>query len=414
MRFQSTLQILTIALLVSDIGCSDYQVADPTAILSEVIVDAEASFVDATSEVVLTWTAPLDPENGGSVSRYEIRYLYDQPFDWSLAFPVIDPPTPARPGTRQTYVLDDTQEGRELSVAVAGIDEAGTPRVGNTVVMTVPGLTVAGCLADAVTGEPVPEIEVIVQHRIRTSTQPTGADGCFQIENIPPGPVDFVFRSTDAVHRYFEVTGSMLLLTDVTLGYGMIPFRQSTVVPTMTMLTLLKAAVGYGGSSVVSKWPALPVPVCAPELVNSSGVDYAALTTEAVVRWNEAAGAPIMAVVDTIPDRGVVMNYHPKAEMEPQVGFTVHSNDDAGKPLRDDINLINDFINSDVAYRVILHELGHTIRFGHLPSSGFIMYGAQPLPTDISDDEEWLLKVYEALPDGTNLEFYWDSPTEVR
>jgi hypothetical protein len=55
-----------------------------------------------------------------------------------------------------------------------------------------------------------------------------------------------------------------------------------------------------------------------------------------------------------------------------------------------------------------MHELGHTIPLVHLPA-GFIMFGSQPLPPDISDDEVTMVKLFLALPNGTNLDNY-DSP----
>jgi hypothetical protein len=56
-----------------------------------------------------------------------------------------------------------------------------------------------------------------------------------------------------------------------------------------------------------------------------------------------------------------------------------------------------------------MHELGHTIPLLHLPA-GFIMYGSQPLPSDISDDEVTMVKLLLALPNGTVLDRYNSTP----
>jgi len=86
-------------------------------------------------------------------------------------------------------------------------------------------------------------------------------------------------------------------------------------------------------------------------------------------------------------------------------GVTEYTFDAGGYPLHDRIKVVDDFADGERLYSIFLHEIGHTIPLGHLPA-GFIMYGSQPLPTDITDDEADLVRLMVALPNGTVLDTY--------
>jgi hypothetical protein len=85
-----------------------------------------------------------------------------------------------------------------------------------------------------------------------------------------------------------------------------------------------------------------------------------------------------------------------------QVGITEYTDDDEGFPLLDRIRIVDEFSDPVRLYRIMLHELGHTIRLGHLPA-GFIMFAGQPLPDDITDDEVAVVRLLLALPAGLEL-----------
>ena len=57
----------------------------------------------------------------------------------------------------------------------------------------------------------------------------------------------------------------------------------------------------------------------------------------------------------------------------------------------------------------MMHECGHTIRFGHVDSNVFIMFYGQPLPQDISDDEIAALLLHHALPTRVEMSIYDES-----
>ena len=91
------------------------------------------------------------------------------------------------------------------------------------------------------------------------------------------------------------------------------------------------------------------------------------------------------------------------------IGVTRHTDGSDDLPLKDIIEVVNDVPIESTLYMIFLHEIGHTIRFRHLPSVGFLMYGGQPLPDDISDDEVQLVKLLEALPNRIDLRIYRES-----
>ena len=78
-------------------------------------------------------------------------------------------------------------------------------------------------------------------------------------------------------------------------------------------------------------------------------------------------------------------------------------------PLRDDIEIVNDFVTVEDLYRVMMHELGHTIHFGHLGYQEFIMYIGGNLPADISNDEAEAVKLLVSLPSRINMAIYDES-----
>jgi hypothetical protein len=88
-----------------------------------------------------------------------------------------------------------------------------------------------------------------------------------------------------------------------------------------------------------------------------------------------------------------------------QIAYTAHTNAADGTPRHSDINVVNTIENAAALNRVLLHELGHTIRLSHL-ASGYLMYGGAPLSDDPTADELWLVHVLDAIDDGTDLSIY--------
>ena len=75
-------------------------------------------------------------------------------------------------------------------------------------------------------------------------------------------------------------------------------------------------------------------------------------------------------------------------------------------PLIDEVEVVNNSSSRVAIYYILLHEIGHTIQFGHVPFKTFIMFGRHPLPADISQDEIDVLRLLLALPTRLNLANY--------
>ena len=142
-----------------------------------------------------------------------------------------------------------------------------------------------------------------------------------------------------------------------------------------------------------------------PVFTNSNGVDYEALVLVAIARWETRTGCDLFRVVGSVPATGIEFRYLPREVMGIQNAITEHINDTEQFPLRDIVRVLDEFADVEKLTLILLHELGHTIRLNHLPS-GFIMFGGQPLPADITDDEVLAVQLHTALPNGIDMSIY--------
>lgn len=117
--------ILPLLLLVPD--CSDRpgpsvesDTTPPAAIGDLGVTDSSCA------TITVSWTAPAeDGEGGGTVSSYDIRYGIGtiESVPWDSMMQVSDEPSPQPPGTRQSYVVRDLQEGTLYSIAIRSADD---------------------------------------------------------------------------------------------------------------------------------------------------------------------------------------------------------------------------------------------------------------------------------------------------
>lgn len=371
------------------------------------ISDASLRYDGETGDAVLAWTSPRP--NGGTTAlrRYEIRFSYDTEFDWEAAVPVIGAPAPAGVGTRQECHLRDVEPGRTLRAAIRSIDTSGNvSETSNTASMLVPGFRVSGLARDVFTREPIAGLEVsVVGIGVARSTV-TDEAGRYSLDDLPIIEASVRLTTNAASQSYYTVEYHVPLFGDTALSPLMIPVRASTVRPGDSMLALFKQAMGVGnGGSALRKWPAQPVDLYIPEFVNEYGIDYRAHAIFSALRWMDLTGLQLFQLVDSPPETGVVMFFKSPADMGYQNGVTVHTNTPDGTPLRSDVNIIDSINNPAVVDRIMIHELGHTLRLQHLPA-GFMMYSGLPLPEQPTDDEVWIVQLLHAMPDRTNLSIY--------
>jgi hypothetical protein len=135
-------------------------------------------------------------------------------------------------------------------------------------------------------------------------------------------------------------------------------------------------------------------------------VDYKFESERAAQRWLDKSDCALFQFVDQPPDTGIIFRYKSRASMGIQIAICRHTLGDDGHPLIDHIDIVNDMQNSDDLYRIAMHELGHTIHFGHLPYPEFIMYHIGHVPPDISNDEAKAAKLQASLPPMIDMGMY--------
>lgn len=391
------------------VACTDVEIYPPTGLTipAERIDDASLTYDADSSDVVLTWTAPAT--NGGTreIARYDIRFEYGDTLAWDSAEAALDAPQPAGAGARQVYRFRDPSPGQRLLAAIRSIDASGNvSEISNVASARIPGFEVGGTATGVISGRPIKGLLVTLSDPSDKRSTYTGADGRFSFRDLPRSRYVLRLETTGDPPTRFPVEFPLLLTDDVDFHLHMIPFAASTVYPALSRLGVLQEAVGARGyNTVLRKWPSLPVDVYVPELVNAHGVDYHSVALAAMDRWMALTGVPLFRPVPEPPASGVTMDFRTPADMGIQVGITRHEDLPDGTPLHSDIDIVDNFSNIVVLKRVMMHELGHTIRLYHLPR-GFLMFGGQPLPEDPTGDEVWVVRVRHGLPDRIDLAIY--------
>lgn len=416
-RILTGLQLVALILVVVSCGEDTAPVA-PSASPGidtsppEQIVDPSLSYPVVGESAVLTWIAPRDNDR---VAAYDIRYSYSFPLDWELSLRAAAPPTPSAPGVTESYSIEAPNRGRDLYAAVRSVDASGNlSPVSNVAHTRILGHKLEAYCVVATTGAPIEGLAVTVTAR-HVFNHVSDADGLFVQEDLTAGAVNVAVRPGTSGEPFHHVDHTFALEEDVSLLYNMIPYEPTTLGVYETLLQLFKEAASLTGSKYIfKKWYSIPVDIYIPDFVNANGIDYGSLGRNAVARWEERTGIDLFEVVSSPPDTGVVVVFKTRQEMSPHIGITHRTNDADGFPLRDEVNIVDDF-NSELPYfTVMLHELGHTIRLEHLPP-GYLMYGGQPLPSDITDDEVRAVQLHTALPNGLDIGIYDDTiPPEAR
>jgi hypothetical protein len=355
----------------------------------------------------LTWTAPGD--EGGeeeAVDRYELRYSYSYPLVWDDAPAVPNPPDPAPAGQPDSCEITAPQRARHIYAAVRSFDASGNPSpIGNVARAYIPGLRLDGRCADVHSGAAPQGLPIqIADRRVRRTE--TDALGSYRFDEIAPGVVHLSVRSSPAGTRYHDYNRTWVMESDLSLQHVMIEYAPTELAVGGNVLKLLLRAIGYNNyNRLLNKWKNFPIDVYVPAFVNGEQLDYEDVCREAVAHWNERVGSNLFTLVDTQPETGVWFQFKTRDELAPHIGVTHHENDGAGFPKTSAISIVNDFADRDQLWKVALHELGHTLRFRHLPE-GYLMYGGQPLPMTVTNDEIAVIRLYLALPNRSDMSFY--------
>lgn len=426
MQVRSGIRILLVLAVLA--GCADTDspviidlnpppgppAAPADTIAPEAVDTISLTYSALDRQLALEWDAPCDDTPDEAVSQYEIRFASRAPFVWDAAVPVIDPPAPSRPGRPERYLFLSAHNGESLYCAIRSADEAGNVSpVSEIAALGVPGYGFEGRIWDLYSGAPVAGVPVTLV-AADTTVLLSGADGTFRGDDLPLGPLRVMIAGTNEHAGYHAIDYTFDLVTHTAESYPMIPVRFTARNPFVSYLALFRAATEpcQGSSPVLLKWRERPVALYIPHWVNANGIDYRILAVDASTRWMVRTGLPLFTIAGEPPENGIIMHFKTREEMGSLIGITRRTYDPEGYPVRDDIEIVNDFADAASLYRIIVHELGHTIRLCHLNFQDYIMYPGQPLPNDISDDEVEVVRMHEALPIGADMSIYVDRSPE--
>lgn len=366
---------------------------------------------DAPGDAVLfTWTAPHDDGGDVRVDHYDIRYSSSFPFDWERSTRVADPPLPLAPGSTQELTLASPARGQEIYASIRAFDAAGNRSAAGAVAhVRVPGFSFEATCVDALTASPVAGLDASITTRA-TDHFVTGTDGRVHLADLGGGTVGVMLSRGSAATAYHTFSDVFPFSSDISLMFPMIPFQDPESDLYASILALLQDGIfSPGGERVIRRWHNYPVQFYAPDFVNVNGLDYRALVQQAADRWNTRLGFQMFVPAGADPPTGILVEFLPRSTMGSVNGVTDYSPDADGYPVHDRIRIVDDMTDGPRLYSIFMHELGHTIPLVHLPA-GFIMYGSQPLPDDITDDEVTMVQLLLALPNGTILDRYDPSP----
>jgi hypothetical protein len=376
------------------------------------VLDLALAYHGATEEVEFTWTAPRDDLARDRVDRYEIRVAYAEPFAWDRSTATPSSPDPLAAGSPQLYTFAGVTRGRDLYAAVRAYDLAGNESpLSNLAHVRVPGVTFEATCVEAVSKAPVPGLAVQVT---TLSSQQLATDGAGRVSlsDVAEGTMGIRIERGNAADAYHSLTDAFVIDDDRSVAYPMIAYaRPVSPLYDSVLRILLDALVRAGSGNTVKRWANYPIAWYAGDFVNSSGLDYRAIAERAASRWNERTGMEIFVTAAAVPAVGVTVQFLPRSVMGIQNGITEHSNDAGGYPKLDRIKVVDDFSDEQVLYTIMMHEFGHAIRLSHLPG-GFIMYGGQPLPADITDDEVQTVRLLVSLPNDLDLDLYDPAPPQ--
>ncbi|HKW15257.1 MAG TPA: hypothetical protein VJS69_12290 [Candidatus Krumholzibacteria bacterium] len=376
----------------------------------ESVLDLTLAFDPQTSALVFAWTAPRDDARHARVDHYDVRYSEAFPFDWNRATSLADPPLPADPGVGQQMTLPSPPRRRDYYASVRAVDAAGNMApVGAVAHARAPGYSLDLTCTDTYTGAPIAGMYAIITTE-STRHFVTQNDGHITIADVGSNTASIALTTGTTATVYHSYNDAFPSTADVSQVIAMIPFQQPQTALFPTVLALLKTGnYSVGAVHTIKRWHSYPVLFYARDFVNANGLDYRALLQQAADRWNTRLGFQMFATTDADPATGILVEFLPRSAMGITNGITNYSNDADGYPAHDHISLVDDLADGQTLYTIFMHELGHTIPLGHLPP-GFIMQSNAPLPNDITDDEVTMVKLLLALPNGTVLDHYDQTP----
>ena len=299
--------------------------------------------------------------------------------------------------------------GKKVRVAVASADYSGNlSGVALTDALPVPGFALSGCYVDILSGGSVSPPDVTVNGPEQSLSLAVDGNGCFAAADVAPQSLVLATGYRGAQSPYANLDRSLRLVDDTQLELLLIPNIQSEVNPSLTRLDLFKTASGTSVGAPphpIALWPGYPIDVYLEPFTNTHGFAYEEAAAAAIGTWESRSGLDLFTIVGAPPAQ-VEMRYRPPEDLEPNLAFTQYTQGTDGLLETATIHIKNDFDIPESLAKTMVHEFGHTLGLAHLPTRGFMMFGGQPLPAEITDDEVWIVQLLYRVAAGTDMSAY--------
>ncbi|UCG51771.1 MAG: hypothetical protein JSW58_16625 [Candidatus Latescibacterota bacterium] len=264
-----------------------------------------------------------------------------------------------------------------------------------------------GIVRDAITGEPLPDIEIDDGDSMVISDP----DGRFDVPAVDD-TIELTFRDEGDPNEYgayFDFDASFRPDSSDTITAWMIPNVEMESDSFPDFLSWLKYMLTQRNISPHSKerletWR-IPFEVYVPPFM-LNGLDYQQSIKDVWDAWEQLVGFDLVTFVDEVPTVGVYIEYIDHGR---ESHFIKEVSDD-GFPKLARIHVTYNYDTTNVhshLYKIVGHEIGHAFCMGHSNDRIHLMVaGRAPLGWPPTYDEIWLVRVMYRLPRGVRFENY--------